>query len=95
MAGVRKIQRNVTRPTSVAIMLVLFQGFQLMFPDKMSPQWQDWTLNAITVIGGTGLIDKMFQNWNEISEFFKKLLTKKVKQNEKFKRGTDLDSQGS
>jgi hypothetical protein len=70
MAGVRKIQRNVPRPTSVAIMLVLFQGFQLMFPDKMSPQWQDWTLNAITVIGGTGLIDKIFRNWNEISEFF-------------------------
>jgi len=64
MAGVRKIQRNVTRPTSVAIMLVLFQGFQLMFPDKMSPQWQDWTLNTITVIGGTGLIDKIFRNWN-------------------------------
>ncbi len=95
MAGVRKIQRNVTRPTSVAIMLVLFQGFQLMFPDKMSPQWQDWTLNTITVIGGTGLIDKIFRNWNEISEFFKNLLTKKIKQNEKFKRGTDLDSQGS
>jgi len=84
MAGVRKIQRNVTRPTSVAIMLVLFQGFQLMFPDKMSPQWQDWTLNTITVIGGTGLIDKIFRNWNEISEFFKNLLTKKIKQNEKF-----------
>ncbi len=67
----RKIQRNVTRPTSVAIMLVLFQGFQLMFPDKMSPQWQDWPLNAITVIGGTGLIDKIFRNWNELSEFLK------------------------
>ncbi len=80
MARIKEIQRNVTRPTSVAVMLVLFQGFQLLFPGKMSPQWQDWTLNVITVIGGTGLIEKTWRFRKEISEFFKKMFHKKQKQ---------------
>ena len=77
MTKAREIQKQVTRPTSVAIMLVLFQGFKLLFPNKMSNEWEDFTYNAITVIGGTGLLDKLWTNRKEIVEFFKSIFTKK------------------
>lgn len=77
MTKAREIQKQVTRPTSVAIMLVLFQGFKLLFPNKMPNEWEDFTYNAITVIGGTGLLDKLWTNRKEIVEFFKSIFTKK------------------
>lgn len=80
MAAVRTIQKNITRPTSVAIMLVLFQLFKLSFPNSMSNEWEDATYNVITVIGGTGLLDKLWVNRKEIKEFFKQIFTKKEKE---------------
>jgi hypothetical protein len=77
MAAVRTIQKNITRPTSVAIMLVLFQLFKLSFPNSMSNEWEDATYNAITIIGGTGLLEKLWANRKEIKEFFKQIFTKK------------------
>lgn len=79
MSKAREIQKQVTRPTSVALMLVLFQGFQLAFPDTMNKQWQDFTYNAITVLGATGIIDKLYRNRKIYINFIKNLFTKKEK----------------
>lgn len=91
MTTARIIQKQVTRPTSVAIMLVLFQGFQLLFPDKLTPEWEDWTYNAITVVGATGLIDKMWQNRHIIINKVKNVF-KKGGKNEKLERGSNQNS---
>ncbi|HNY60543.1 MAG TPA: hypothetical protein PLQ84_09645 [Bacteroidales bacterium] len=94
MATIREIQKEITRPTSVAIMLVLFQGFQLLFPDKLTPEWKDWTYSAITVIGGTGLLDKAWRNRHIIINKVKNVF-KKGGKNEQSERSLDENSQGS
>lgn len=94
MTTVRIIQKQVTRPTSVAIMLVLFQGFQLLFPDKLTPEWEDWTYNAITVVGATGLIDKIWRNRHIIINKVKNVF-KKGGKNEKLKEGFESGTQSS
>jgi hypothetical protein len=76
---VKNIQYNTTRPTSVAIMLLLFQGFKLIFPDIMPEQWQDFTYNTITVIGSIGVLEKIWKNRNEIKEWVLTLFKKKIK----------------
>ena len=81
MRKARNIQKQVTRPTSVVIMLVLFQGFKLVFPNRMPDEWQEFTYNAITVIGGTGLLDKLWTNRKEIIKFVSNIF--KRKNNEK------------
>lgn len=81
MSKARNIQKQVTRPTSVAIMLVLFQEFKLVFPNRMPDEWQEFTYNAITVIGGTGLLDKLWTNRKEIIKFVSNIF--KRKNNEK------------
>ena len=73
----REIQKQVTRPTSVAIMLVLFQAFKLAFPNKMPDEWQEFTYNAITVIGGTGLLEKMWKNRKELTKFVNNIFKRK------------------
>lgn len=94
MATIREIQKEITRPTSVAIMLVLFQGFQLLFPDKLTPEWKDWTYSAITVIGGTGLLDKAWRNRHIIINKVKNVF-KKGGKNEKLKEGFESGTQSS
>jgi hypothetical protein len=40
----RKVQYNATRPTSVVVMTLLFEGVQLLFPDAMSQvRWWEYT----------------------------------------------------
>ena len=91
MANVREIQKEITRPTSVAVMLVLFQGFQLIFPKSMSPEWEGWTYNAITVLGATGLIDKVWRNRQVIINKIKTIF-KKGGNNEKLEGSPDQNS---
>lgn len=81
MTRAREIQKNVTRPTSVVIMLLLLQGFKLIFPNTISASVEEWIINIITVIGGTGVIEKIFLNWKSIIAFFNNLFTKKEKGN--------------
>jgi hypothetical protein len=94
MLKAREIQKQVTRPTSVAIMLVLFQGFQLTFPKVLTPEWKDWTYSAITVIGGTGLLDKAWRNRHIIINKVKNVF-KKGGKNEKLKEGFESGTQSS
>ena len=77
MSKARNIQKQVTRPTSVAIMLVLFQGFKLVFPNMMPDEWQEFTYNVITVIGGTGLLYKLWTNRKEIIKFVSNIFKRK------------------
>lgn len=60
MAIIRKIQYNTTRPTSVAIMLLLFQLVKLFV--HVSPEVEDFIYNAITVIGSIGIVEKFYYN---------------------------------
>jgi len=94
MTTARIIQKQVTRPTSVAIMLVLFQGFQLLFPDKLTPEWEGWTYNVITVLGATGLLDKLWRNRQTIINKVKNVF-KKGGKNEKLKEGFESGTQSS
>lgn len=77
MATVRDIQKNATRPTSVVIMLLILQGFQLTFPNKIPENWENFALNVITIVGGTGIIDKAWRNRKEIKQWIINIFKKK------------------
>jgi len=81
MEVIRKVQSQVTRPTSVVIMTLLFEGFQLLFPDAMSTTTVLGTYKVLLALGATGIIDKTWRNRREIRDYIKELFTKKVKQN--------------
>jgi len=79
MAVVRQIQSQVTRPTSVVVMTLLFEGFQLLFPTAMSTSAVLGTYKVLLAFGATGIIDKIYRNRKDIAEFFKSIFTKKEK----------------
>lgn len=74
---VKNVQKQVTRPTSVTIMLLLFQGVQLLFPDSISKDLEGFIYNLISVVGATGIIDKIWRSRKNIKEWFLNLFTKK------------------
>lgn len=76
-----EVSRQVTRPTSVVVMTLLFEGFQLFFPNAMSTTTVLGTYKILLALGTTGIIDKTWRNRKDILEFFKGLLTKKEKEN--------------
>ena len=77
MATAKDIGRNATRPTSVVVMLLLWKAFQMKWPDAMPPEWESWTLDAITIVGGTGILDKAWRNRKEIKEWVRKIFKQK------------------
>lgn len=81
MTKVREIQSQVTRPTSVVVMTLLFEGFQLLFPNAMSTATVLGTYKILLALGATGVIDKTWRNRKEIRDFLKNLFTKKEKEN--------------
>lgn len=74
---IKGITRQATRPTSVVIMLLVLQAVTLAAPKAVPERWEDFAINAITVIGGTGIIDKAWRNRHEISAWVKSLFKKK------------------
>ena len=76
-AKVNNITRQVTRPTSVVIMLLILQAVTLAAPQAIPERWEDFAVNAITVIGGTGILDKAWRNRKEIKEWVRKIFKKK------------------
>jgi hypothetical protein len=62
-------------------MTLLFEGFQLLFPDAMSTTTVLGTYKVLLALGATGIIDKTWRNRREIRDYIKELFTKKVKQN--------------
>ena len=46
---------------SAGILVTLFELFRLIWPDAMGPQWTEWTYKAIAIIGGTGILDKIWR----------------------------------
>ena len=70
MGTAKDIGRNATRPTSVVVMLLLWKAFQMKWPDAMPPEWESWTLDAITIVGGQvslisyGAIEKIYANFS-------------------------------
>lgn len=79
MSTARKVQYNVTRPTSVVVITLLFEGFQLLFPDAMSTNAIMGTYKVLLALGTTGLIDKTYRKRKEIGAFIKRIFTKKQK----------------
>lgn len=71
------ITRQAARPTSVVIMLLILQTVTLAAPQAIPERWEDFAVNAITVIGGTGILDKAWRNRKEIKEWVRKIFKKK------------------
>ena len=76
-AKVNNIIRQATRPTSVVIMLLILRAVTLAAPQAIPERWEDFAVNAITVIGGTGILDKAWRNRKEIKEWVRKIFKKK------------------
>ena len=76
-AKVNNIIRQATRPTPVVIMLLILQAVTLAAPQAIPERWEDFAVNAITVIGGTGILDKAWRNRKEIKEWVRKIFKKK------------------
>lgn len=76
-AKVNNITRQATRPTSVVIMLLILRAVTLAAPQAIPEKWEDFTINAITVVGGTGILDKAWRNRKEIKEWVRKIFKKK------------------
>lgn len=76
-AKVNNITRQATRPTSVVIMLLILQGITMVAPQAIPEKWKDFTINAITVIGGTGILDKAWRNRQDIKKWVKDRFKKK------------------
>ena len=73
----KTITRQAARPTSVVIMLLILQAVTLAAPQAMAERWEDFAVNAITVVGGTGILDKAWRNRKEIKEWVRKIFKKK------------------
>jgi len=78
MYTVRQVQKQVTRPTSVTIMLVVFKLVMVIFPSLLNEHSQQLIYDIIGIIGALGLVDKIISNWKRFKLWIKeKLLTKK------------------
>lgn len=73
----REIQKNVTRPTSVVGMALLFELIQLIWPGIVTSEIQQWIYKALTFLAGTGLLDKAWRNRKKIIEWVKRLFKRK------------------
>jgi hypothetical protein len=73
----KTITRQAARPTSVVIMLLILQAVTLAAPQAIPERWEDFAVNAITVVGGTGILDKAWRNRKEIKEWVRKIFKKK------------------
>ncbi|HQJ73656.1 MAG TPA: hypothetical protein PLW74_02105 [Candidatus Dojkabacteria bacterium] len=79
MATPREIQKQVTRPTSAVIMMLLWEAFLSLFPNAINTSAQEGIGKIILAIGLTGVIDKIVRNRKELKEWFKSIFTKKEK----------------
>ncbi len=79
MAVAREIQKQVTRPTSAVIMMLLWEAFLSLFPNAINTSAQEGIGKIILAIGLTGVIDKIVRNRKELKEWFKSIFTKKEK----------------
>ena len=73
MAVVREIQKQVTRPTSAVIMMLLWEAFLSLFPNAINTSAQEGIGKIILAIGLTGVIDKIVRNRKELKEWFKSI----------------------
>lgn len=80
MATLREIQKQVTRPTSAVIMMLLWEAFLSLFPNAISPPTEEGIGKLILAVGLTGIIDKAVRERKNITEFFKSIFTKKEKE---------------
>lgn len=79
MATPREIQKQVTRPTSAVIMMLLWEAFLSLFPNAINASAQEGIGKIILAVGLTGVIDKIVRNRKELNEWFKSIFTKKEK----------------
>lgn len=54
------------KTVSGGVLLVLFQLFQLIWPEALSMAWKDLVYNAIGIFSATGVGDKVVRNRQEI-----------------------------
>ena len=70
MASPREIQKQVTRPTSAVIMMLLWEAFISLFPNAIAPPTEDGIGKIILAVGLTGVIDKIFSNKKRNNRIF-------------------------
>ena len=61
---------------------LLYQLFELVFPDLLTPGWEQWVQGAISFLLTTGLLDKIWRNRREIIEFIRRLVKTHEKRGE-------------
>jgi hypothetical protein len=64
------------KTASSGVLLLLFQLFKLIWPDLLIEEWEEWVYNAIAIVGGTGVIDKIWRSRKELIKFIKRLFKK-------------------
>jgi hypothetical protein len=74
---VRKAQYTVTRPTSVVVMTLLFEGIQLLFPNALSTNTTMGIYKVLLALGTTGIIDKTIRERKEIWAWIKMIFHRK------------------
>lgn len=45
------------------VLLTIYEGFQLAWPELLSPEWENWIYRLIAAIGATGIIDYYFSKF--------------------------------
>jgi len=57
------------KTTFSAVLLSLFEIFQVIAPEAMPDKWQGVTYKAIGIMGTTGIIDKVWRNRKKIKSY--------------------------
>jgi hypothetical protein len=65
------------KTASGGVLLLIFQLIKMIWGTDIPDEWQEWILNAITVIAATGIFDKFWRNRKQIIQWVKELFRKK------------------
>lgn len=60
------------KTASAGMLILIFQLLKLIWPDLVGERWEEWILNAIGIVGGTGALDKAWRSRDKIANLFKR-----------------------
>jgi len=65
------------KTASGGVLLMVFQLIKMIWGTEIPPEWQEWILNAISVIAATGVFDKLWRSRKEIIQWIKRMFNGK------------------
>lgn len=65
------------KTASGGVLLLIFQLIKMIWGTDIPDEWQEWILNAITVIAATGVFDKLWRNRKLLIQWGRELFRKK------------------